>query len=213
MKLYFIIIMSDSVKNLGVTVNCHLIVKINISNLVHFNQFWTLLHYFHPSSSVHRCHKYFVSAFVFSRLDYCNSLLPGCPQYLLNKLQNVQNNAASLVLTVPKTDSISPHLSSLHWLPFDSWIQYTHFPVLQLPQLDCSCLIDWTPDSLQTNPTAMFFFWYFHSLSFLCVHHSLGQRSFFWGGGGGGGGEGSLKYFKLLTFTGCFQVKLWQWKG
>ena len=62
--------------------------------------------------------------FVLSRLDYCNSLLFGCPQYLLNKLQKVQNNAARLVLRVSKTDHISPHLASLSWLPIDSQIQY-----------------------------------------------------------------------------------------
>ena len=57
--------------------------------------------------------KTLVSAFVLSRLDYCNSLLSGCPQYLLNKLERVQNNAARLVLRVSKTDHISPHLASL----------------------------------------------------------------------------------------------------
>ena len=32
-----------------------------------------------------------VLAFVMSRLDHCNSLLYGCPQYLINRLQKVQN--------------------------------------------------------------------------------------------------------------------------
>ena len=68
--------------------------------------------------------KALVSAFVLSHLDYCNSLLFGCPQYLLNKLQKVQNRAARLVLRVFKADHISPHLASLHWLLIDSWIQY-----------------------------------------------------------------------------------------
>ena len=66
--------------------------------------------------------KTLVSAFVLSRLDYCNSLLFGCSQYLLNKLQKVQNNAARLDRRVSKTDYIS-HLASLHWLPIDSQIQ------------------------------------------------------------------------------------------
>ena len=38
-----------------------------------------------------------VSAFVLSRQDHCSSLLSGCPQYPLNRLQKVQNNAARLI--------------------------------------------------------------------------------------------------------------------
>ena len=65
-----------------------------------------------------------VSALALSGLDYFNSLLTGWSQYLLNKLQKVQNNAARLILRVFKTDHISPHLASLHWLAIDSRIQY-----------------------------------------------------------------------------------------
>ena len=54
-----------------------------------------------------------VSAFAFLHLDYCNSLLSGCPHYLLNKLQKVQINTAHLVLRVPKTNHISLCLASL----------------------------------------------------------------------------------------------------
>ena len=61
--------------------------------------------------------KTLLSAFVLSRLDYCNSLLSGCPQYLLNRLRKVQNNAARLILKASKTDHITPHLRTLHWLP------------------------------------------------------------------------------------------------
>ena len=63
-----------------------------------------------------------------------------------------------------------------HWLM--NTVQIC-FSVLKLPQLNHFCLLDWTPDSLQTNPPAALFFWYFSSLSFLCVHtYSLGQKSF-----------------------------------
>ena len=59
-----------------------------------------------------------------SRLDYCNSLLYGCPKYPINRLQTVQKNAARLILKVPKTDHVTPHLQTLHWLPVDARIQY-----------------------------------------------------------------------------------------
>ena len=68
--------------------------------------------------------KTLVSAFVLSRLDYCNSLICGCPQYLPDRLQKVQNNAARLILKAPKTDHITPHLHTLHWLPVDARIKY-----------------------------------------------------------------------------------------
>ena len=51
--------------------------------------------------------KTLISAFVPSCPYYYNSVLPGCPLYLLNKLQKVQNNTACLVMRVPKTDIIS----------------------------------------------------------------------------------------------------------
>ena len=44
--------------------------------------------------------------------------------YLLNRLQKVQNNAARLILKAPKTERITPHLRTLHWLPIDARIKY-----------------------------------------------------------------------------------------
>ena len=83
-------------------------------------------HQFHPSLLSQKLLSlpFFIFLFLFflplSRLDYCKSPLSGSPQYLLNKLQKVQNNTACFVLRVPQTD----HISSYILLRIDQWIQY-----------------------------------------------------------------------------------------
>lgn len=57
-----------------------------------------------------------IHAFVFSRLDYCNSLYIGVSQASLRRLQAVQNAAARLLTGTRKYDHISPVLASLGWL-------------------------------------------------------------------------------------------------
>ena len=56
--------------------------------------------------------------------DYCNSLLAGCPKYLLSKLQKVQNNAARLIFRTTTSAHVTPMLHSLHWLPVEQGIEY-----------------------------------------------------------------------------------------
>ena len=68
--------------------------------------------------------KKLLCVFVLSRLDYCNSLLAGCPKYLLSKLQKVQNNAARLIFRTTRSAHVTPMLHSLHWLPIEQRIEY-----------------------------------------------------------------------------------------
>ena len=127
-------------RNLGVTLDCHLTMKTQISNLLRSADID--LHRVIVPSLIFcsQMPQRLVSAFVLLHLGYYNSLLSGCPQYLLNKLQKVKNSTASLVMKVPKTDCISPyHLASLHWLPIDSWIQY------KLSSLCYNCLNSTAP--------------------------------------------------------------------
>ena len=115
---------SQSSKYLGVTHDMHLTMTAHVVNLIRTANFEmccinSIRHYLSVQAT-----KTLVSAFVLSWLDYCNSLLSGCPQYHLNRLQKVQNNAAHLILKVPKADHITPHLRTLHWLPIDARIKY-----------------------------------------------------------------------------------------
>ena len=63
-----------------------------------------------------------VCASAISKLDYCNSLLSGCPLYLRGRLQNVQNSAAKLVFKARKRDHVQPLLQALRWLPVQARI-------------------------------------------------------------------------------------------
>ena len=91
----------------------------------HNPKFGTRTHSLHSSLSFCEATQVLVSAFVVCRSDHCNSPLYGCPQYLINRLQKVQNSAARLILKVPKIVHITLHLQTLHWLPVDARIQYT----------------------------------------------------------------------------------------
>jgi len=68
--------------------------------------------------------KQLVSAFIFSRLDYCNAVLYGLPQSTIGPLQRVQNAAARVTLGLSPRDHVRPALKELHWLPVAHRIQY-----------------------------------------------------------------------------------------
>jgi len=66
-----------------------------------------------------------VNSYVVSRIDYCNSLLAGAPQYQLDRLQAVMNTAARLIYGVGKFDRIQHLISDrLHWLPVHKRVQF-----------------------------------------------------------------------------------------
>jgi len=68
--------------------------------------------------------KRLVSAFILSRLDYCNAALAGLPQTTLLPLQRAQNAAARLVTNTRPHEHITPASKDLHWLPVNLRIKY-----------------------------------------------------------------------------------------
>ena len=56
-----------------------------------------------------------IHAFVTSRLDYCNGLLYGLQDCLLNKLKRVQNACARLIFKENKFCHVTPLIYELHW--------------------------------------------------------------------------------------------------
>ena len=106
-----------SVKNLGFTLDCHLTMNANVSNIAR-----TCYFELRRLASIRRiltstANATLVSAFVLSRIDYCNSLLFGPTHVVTSHLQRIQNYAARVILRLPKSSSIIIRLKSLHWLP------------------------------------------------------------------------------------------------
>lgn len=63
-----------------------------------------------------------INVLVISRLDYCNSILSGCPNYSLRTVQSIQH-AAAHVQTGTGRRQRKPVLATLNWLSANSKIE------------------------------------------------------------------------------------------
>ena len=61
---------------------------------------------------------------ILSQLGYCNCLLMGTPNPVIQPLHKIQNFAPRLVLLAPRHHHSSPLLEKLHWLPIPERIKY-----------------------------------------------------------------------------------------
>ena len=104
------------VKNLVVTLDSDLSMSQRISNTCKA-AYIQIRHISSINLLITQATQTLVCCLVLSRLDYCNSLLSGCPQYLLDELQKFQNAAARLVCKAKKYEHIHPVHETLHWLP------------------------------------------------------------------------------------------------
>ena len=120
---------ANTVRNLGVRLDPTLSFQQQISSICHIcylelHRISAIRH--HLSEDVI---KKLLCAFVLSRLDYCNSLLAGCPKYLLSKLQKVQNNAARLIFRT----------RSAHVTPLLCFILFTGYLLSRGSNTNCLC--------------------------------------------------------------------------
>ena len=108
--------LSSAVRNLGITLEQNLSFQQHVSRACQICYFELRKSNFIRHYLSNEALKTLISAFVLSRIDYCNSPLAGCPKQLIHKLQKVQNNA--------KFDHISSVLHTIHWLPVEQRIEY-----------------------------------------------------------------------------------------
>ena len=106
----------QTVKYLDLTLDSHLTMHAHVSNIARTYNFelrrLSSIRKFLKSTAIATL----VSAFVFSRIDYCNSLLFGSTHDVTSHLQQIQNHAAQVILHLPKSANITTHLKLLHWL-------------------------------------------------------------------------------------------------
>ena len=95
----------QSVKNLGFTLDCHLTMNAHVSNIARTCYFelrrLAYIRIFLTSTATTTL----VSAFVLSRIDYCNSLLFGSTNDVTSHLQRIQNYAARVIFRLPMSSS------------------------------------------------------------------------------------------------------------
>jgi len=114
----------SSVRNLGVTIDCSLTFRTHISRVVS-SCFYQLRRLKDSIKSLpFDTAKTIMNCFVISRIDYCNSLLAGCPQYSLDRLQRVMNAAARMLCGAGSRAHVSHLLRKLHWLRISQRIDY-----------------------------------------------------------------------------------------
>jgi len=115
---------ADSVRDLGVILDCELSMQQHVNKVAQTC-------FFHIRRLKQVCRllgsdvaSKLMSAFVLSRLDYCNAALAGLPSSTIAPLQRVQNTAARIVARLRPRDHVTPALQELHWLPVKQRIVY-----------------------------------------------------------------------------------------
>ena len=115
---------SNSVRDLGVFLDNELTLRSHINKIssacfYHLRRLWQLRRLVDRAMM-----QRLVSAFVISKLDYCNSTLAGLPACALEQLQRVLHTAVRLVAGLGSRDRIRESTKDLHWLPIAHHIKF-----------------------------------------------------------------------------------------
>ena len=135
---------SDSARNLGFILDSKLSMKKHIIKICQ-----TAYFELKRISSIRRfltedATKTLVTSYILSWLDYCNCLLMGTPNSVIQPLQKILNFAARLVLLAPHHHHATPLLKKLHWLPISECIKYK-VACMCFSAINGSGLQDYTP--------------------------------------------------------------------
>ena len=107
----------QSVKNLGFIFDCHLTMNAHVSTIarkcyIELRRLASIRRFLTSTATAT-----LVSAFVLSKIDYCNSLLFGSTHDVTSHLQRMQSYAARVIMHLPTLSNITTNLKSLLCLP------------------------------------------------------------------------------------------------
>ena len=114
----------DDMKVLGVVLNRRLTFHKHVSTATRSCNYHALAirHIWHLLTT--ELAQTLTCSLILSKIDYCNAVLHGAPNYSIKKLQRVQNNAARIVLQEPRWSHATPLLKRLYWLPVQQRIDH-----------------------------------------------------------------------------------------
>ena len=119
--------LSGVVKSLGVLFDEFLTFEDHVNKVVqccniHLRNLWVI-----GSKLSYDLKRQLVHCLIFSKLDYCNGLLFGLPDYIVNKLQKVQNSCVRFLFnkrSYGNWESVTHLLKQAHFLPIRQRIKY-----------------------------------------------------------------------------------------
>ncbi len=117
---------SNSTKNLGIIFDKEMTLHEHVNYICkkgfyHVKDLFALRKFLNQKETNTAAH-----AFVTSILDYGNSLFYGISQYLIEKMQVLQNAAVRAVVRKRKFDKISKDRMDLNWLPIEARIKFKY---------------------------------------------------------------------------------------
>ena len=105
---------SDSVRDLGVILDKDLNMKAHVKMICENTRYQLRrIASIRPFLS-HEAAKTLVTSSILSRIDYCNSVLYGCDNTVLEPLQRIQNSAVRIVTRARMRQPTNPLLQNLH---------------------------------------------------------------------------------------------------
>ena len=136
---------SRVVKSLGVLFDEHLTFEDHVNSViksanVHLRNLRVI-----ASKLDYELKRQLIHCLIFSKLDYCNGLLYNLPEYLIKKLQMVQNSCVRFLFgrsVIGKWDHVSPFLKEAHFLPIRQRVEY------KIALMSYKCINNIAPDYL-----------------------------------------------------------------